>query len=153
MGTPSYSSHIVSLISAAVPSSDLTILCKNVAVTNASWTPKYDIRAQVNDPARDPYVQMLYKASISQSTGEDWKDVSLTLSTASPVTAASIPELRPIRIAPPAPPPPRPYAQYKTRSSISPYAAPTSMAFSSAPGAPAGLMNDSYAGPELDEES
>ena len=49
-------------------------------VANASWYPSYDIRAKnVNSP-----VTIVYKANISQKSGEDWRNVKLSLSTGNP---------------------------------------------------------------------
>ncbi|MCB0401424.1 MAG: mucoidy inhibitor MuiA family protein [Flavobacteriales bacterium] len=52
----------------------------NYLVTNASWSPKYDLRADgVNSP-----VELTYKANVYQNSGENWDDVLLTLSTNNP---------------------------------------------------------------------
>lgn len=52
----------------------------NYLVTNASWSPKYDLRADgVNSP-----VELTYKANVYQNSGENWNDVMLTLSTNNP---------------------------------------------------------------------
>ncbi|MFT6245595.1 MAG: hypothetical protein ACJA0U_001460 [Salibacteraceae bacterium] len=49
----------------------------NYLVPNAGWMPAYDLRA---DNTVDP-MSITYKASVYQSSGEDWKNVRLTLST------------------------------------------------------------------------
>lgn len=68
-------------------------------VYGASWKPHYDIRANVpTDKKTEPSVRLLYRASITQTTGEDWTDAELTLSTAVPVRGANIPSLNPIRL-------------------------------------------------------
>jgi hypothetical protein len=60
-------------------------------VHNASWYPTYDIRAKnVNSP-----VSISYKANVSQQSGEDWKNIKLTLSTGNPSVSGSKPELSP----------------------------------------------------------
>lgn len=61
-------------------------------VTNATWSPSYNLRA-TND--RDK-VQVEYNASIQQMSGEDWTDVEMTLSTASPSLVAQAPSLDPL---------------------------------------------------------
>lgn len=49
-------------------------------VKNASWYPTYDIRAKdVASP-----IQLVYKANVSQNSGEEWKNVKLILSTGNP---------------------------------------------------------------------
>ena len=60
-------------------------------VTKASWTPLYDLRATVED--KKTSISLHYRARIAQRTGEDWKDVSLVLSTASPQLGSTIPKL------------------------------------------------------------
>ncbi len=63
----------------------------NYLVRNASWYPTYDIRAKdANSP-----INITYKANVSQQTGEDWKNVKLTLSTGNPSVSGSKPELSP----------------------------------------------------------
>lgn len=60
-------------------------------VIHAAWFPSYDIRVNnVQEP-----LKLLYKANISQTTGEDWKDVSLTISNANPYLSGTLPELTP----------------------------------------------------------
>ncbi|MBX7224457.1 MAG: mucoidy inhibitor MuiA family protein [Chitinophagales bacterium] len=57
----------------------------------AGWTPSYDLKVeQLNQP-----VNMKYKANVYQSTGEDWKDVQLTLSTGNPQLGGEKPSLVP----------------------------------------------------------
>ncbi|KAJ2921390.1 hypothetical protein H1R20_g15701, partial [Candolleomyces eurysporus] len=51
------------------------------AVSNTSWSPRYDIR--VDTHSKDKSISLVYKANITQMSGEDWTDVSLTLETAS----------------------------------------------------------------------
>jgi hypothetical protein len=58
-------------------------------VPNSSWYPIYDLRVQdVNTPMT---AQM--KAKVRQNSGEDWKDVKLTLSTGEPKRTGVKPEL------------------------------------------------------------
>jgi len=60
-------------------------------VQNAGWYPTYDIRAKnINSP-----VNIAYKANVSQQSGEEWKNVKLTLSTGNPIASGSKPELTP----------------------------------------------------------
>lgn len=62
-------------------------------VYGASWYPAYD--ARLGD---DRMLALNYFGVVSQSTGEDWSDVALTLSTARPSLGATIPELYPWRV-------------------------------------------------------
>lgn len=59
-------------------------------VNSAGWTPLYDIRStSVEDP-----VQLHYRANIYQSTGVDWKDVKLSVSTGNPRQNGTIPIMK-----------------------------------------------------------
>ena len=63
-------------------------------VNNAAWYPTYDIRVEnVNSP-----MDLTYKASVFQLSGEDWTDVKLTLSTADPRLKGIKPTLNPWRL-------------------------------------------------------
>lgn len=57
----------------------------------AGWNPSYEIR--VKDAEHPP--MLIYKAEIRQSTGEDWNDIPLILSTGQPALNGNPPELRP----------------------------------------------------------
>ena len=59
-------------------------------VRNAGWFPSYDIRS---DGLSEP-VQISYKANIFQNTKEEWKNVTLTLSSSNPNTGSIAPQLR-----------------------------------------------------------
>ncbi|MCW5910030.1 MAG: mucoidy inhibitor MuiA family protein [Cyclobacteriaceae bacterium] len=58
-------------------------------VANAGWSPMYDLRAV---DTKNP-VQLSYKANVFQSTGEEWNNVKLKLSTANPNLSGQKPEL------------------------------------------------------------
>lgn len=60
-------------------------------VQNASWQPIYDLRTATDEKK----IELTYNALVWQNTGEDWKDVTLTLSTAQPVMGGSQPTLSP----------------------------------------------------------
>lgn len=69
-------------------------------LSGAGWTPLYDLRLLEGE---QPLVELGYLALVSQRTGEAWENVTLTLSTARPALAGTIPELHPwfVRAAPP----------------------------------------------------
>jgi uncharacterized protein (TIGR02231 family) len=54
-------------------------------VTEAGWKPRYSVRADIDGGS----LAIEYDAEILQATGEDWKDVKLTLSTAQPTQKAA----------------------------------------------------------------
>lgn len=60
----------------------------------ASWQPLYDLRW------RSGRLELAYLASVQQLTGEEWKQVQLSLSTARPGTATAVPRLEPWNIGP-----------------------------------------------------
>ncbi|CUA71578.1 hypothetical protein RSOLAG22IIIB_09663 [Rhizoctonia solani] len=73
-------------------------------VSDANWTPLYDIRASIaQSPDASSKIMLHYRASITQTTGENWPEVALTLSTASPQLGSKVPTLSPWKIGFPAP--------------------------------------------------
>ena len=60
-------------------------------ISRASWTPLYDLR--VNSTSN--VVSLGYLAEVTQSTGEDWLGVALTLSTAKPGLGTLPPKFEP----------------------------------------------------------
>ncbi|MBR0672779.1 mucoidy inhibitor MuiA family protein [Neoroseomonas soli] len=64
-------------------------------VRGARWQPVYEVRLD-SQAAR---IALRQEAIVTQSTGEDWPEVALTLSTARPAEAAGPPRLQPWRIA------------------------------------------------------
>ena len=63
-------------------------------VSNAMWSPSYNVRA--NGDRSHALVE--YNASIQQRSGEDWNDVAMTLSTATPSLIAKAPSLAPLTL-------------------------------------------------------
>ena len=61
-------------------------------VPGASWRPLYDARLNTETAALD----IIQYGSVRQNTGEDWTDISLTLSTAQPHRGAGLPDLQPM---------------------------------------------------------
>ncbi len=60
-------------------------------VSNASWAPVYDLRANGSSDKIDMHM----KANVVQNTGEDWKNVKITLSTGNPAISGTQPSLNP----------------------------------------------------------
>jgi uncharacterized protein (TIGR02231 family) len=60
-------------------------------INGAMWYPGYDINAKnVNRP-----ITIVYNANVSQTSGEEWKNVKITLSTGNPMDSGVKPELNP----------------------------------------------------------
>jgi uncharacterized protein (TIGR02231 family) len=58
----------------------------------AGWIPTYDMRMKSIDNS----FKLAYKASVTQNTGLDWKQVKLTLSTSNPNQGNAYPTLNPL---------------------------------------------------------
>ena len=60
-------------------------------VRGPSWSPSYDMRADTKAKT----LEVTYRAEVRQATGEDWRGVSLRLSTAQPGLAGREPKMDP----------------------------------------------------------
>jgi len=79
---------VVEISSAAEVNASFTLTC---FVSNASWTPAYDLRAKsVGQP-----IELLMKAQVTNNTGEDWSKVALSLSSGNPTLGGVMPTLKP----------------------------------------------------------
>lgn len=77
------------VISISAESNTQADLKVSYVVANAGWNAVYDVRA---NNTKSP-LQLSYKANVFQSTGEEWKNVKLKLSTANPNLTGLKPEL------------------------------------------------------------
>jgi len=64
-------------------------------VNGATWSPSYNVRGE----AGAKQATLEYNASVQQQSGEDWGDVQMTLSTATPSLVAMGPTLNPLAIS------------------------------------------------------
>jgi uncharacterized protein (TIGR02231 family) len=62
-------------------------------VKGASWRPVYDLR--LLEKGETTSLELNYMADVSQQTGENWDNISLTLSTARPALSSRLPDLEP----------------------------------------------------------
>jgi uncharacterized protein (TIGR02231 family) len=60
----------------------------SILTNAASWTPIYDLKATEGKP-----LQLVYKANIQQSSGYEWKDVQLLVSSGNPNVDNTLPKL------------------------------------------------------------
>ena len=60
----------------------------SILTNAASWTPIYDLKAAEGKP-----LQLVYKANIQQSSGYEWKDVQLLVSSGNPNVDNTLPKL------------------------------------------------------------
>jgi uncharacterized protein (TIGR02231 family) len=100
------------------------ILALRYQVSPASWTAFYDARLTTGDQDKSSAAKLSIAryASIGQTTGEDWDDVALALSTTRPGTATAAPELHMLSVdfgsdaAAPPPPASGQVVQYDKRA-------------------------------------
>ena len=78
------------------------------AVRSARWMPLYDARLDTGAKDRKPQLELVRRAEVTQSTGEDWSNVTLGVSTVRIARGGSAPELG--SLVAQYPQPPRPMA-------------------------------------------
>ncbi len=78
-------------------SAELTIEISYVT-GGAGWEPVYDLRLLEKQGV--PSLEVSYLADVTQSTGENWDGISMTLSTARPALTSAVPDLIPWYIHP-----------------------------------------------------
>lgn len=83
-------------VSAATPVD--AMLTVRYQVPNASWLPVYDARLATGSKTVAPKLNLTRRAEITQSTGEPWDQVALSLSTTRPTAGAAAPDLNPVTV-------------------------------------------------------
>ncbi len=78
------------------------------AVRNARWMPLYDARLDTGAKDRKPALELVRRAEIAQTTGEDWSDVALSVSTVRTARGGNAPNLNSLIVQYPQVPPPAP---------------------------------------------
>jgi uncharacterized protein (TIGR02231 family) len=74
------------------------------AVRNARWVPLYDTRLDTGTKDRKPALELVRRAEITQTTGEDWSNVALAVSTVRTAHGSSAPDLNSLIVQyPPSP--------------------------------------------------
>lgn len=92
------------------------------AVRNARWVPLYDARLDTGGKDRKPQLELVRRAEVTQSTGEDWSNVTLGVSTVRIGRGGSAPELG--SLVAQYPQPPKPMALGAAQEQARPAAAP-----------------------------
>ena len=90
----------IDLASAAATKATLKV---TYAVRNARWTPLYDARLDTGAKDRKPTIELVRRAEITQSTGEDWSNVTLGVSTVRVARGGSAPDLNSLIVQYPQP--------------------------------------------------
>ncbi|MBR0958202.1 mucoidy inhibitor MuiA family protein [Bradyrhizobium japonicum] len=80
----------IDIASAAATKATLRV---TYAVRNARWVPLYDARLDTGAKERKPQLELVRRAEVTQSTGEDWSNVTLGVSTVRISRGGSAPEL------------------------------------------------------------
>lgn len=73
------------------------------AVRNARWTPLYDARLDTGAKDRKPSLELVRRAEITQTTGEDWSNVALGVSTVRTARGGNAPDLNSLIVQYPQP--------------------------------------------------
>ncbi|WP_050382767.1 mucoidy inhibitor MuiA family protein [Bradyrhizobium pachyrhizi] len=103
----------IELASAAATRATLRV---TYAVRNARWVPLYDARLDTGARDRKPAIELVRRAEITQSTGEDWSNVALVVSTVRVARGGNAPDLRSLIVQ--YPQPPRPLAKLSGEASM-----------------------------------
>ena len=95
---------------AAAAGLEATLLMR-YQVPSATWHSLYDARLMTGARNVAPGLTLIRRAAIQQRSGEDWRDVSLSLSTTRPSSGAAAPSLSSLTVDYMSEmPAPRPYA-------------------------------------------
>ena len=114
---PSHLEVRIELASAAATKATLRV---TYAVRNARWMPIYDARLDTGTKDRKPAIELVRRAEITQSTGEDWSNVALAVSTVRVARGGNAPELNSLLVQYPQPPRPLPSASIRSREAVAP---------------------------------
>jgi uncharacterized protein (TIGR02231 family) len=87
---------IINVETSADVTADLRV---SYRVNEATWSPYYDAKLDIGDAAKPSTIEVIQRAEVTQSTGEIWDNVALTLSTARPSGATAAPEINEEEVA------------------------------------------------------
>ncbi|MCP3446885.1 mucoidy inhibitor MuiA family protein [Bradyrhizobium sp. CCGUVB14] len=111
----------IDIASAAATKATLRV---TYAVRNARWLPLYDARLDTGAKDRKPQLELVRRAEVTQSTGEDWSNVTLGVSTVRIARGGSAPELGSLVAQYPQLPKPRAFGSAADTAMPAPAAAP-----------------------------
>jgi uncharacterized protein (TIGR02231 family) len=92
--------RLAATVEVTLPEAGQFALELTYVLPGASWTPQYDVRVATEQRQ----VSLTYQGLVQQKTGEDWRNVALSLSTARPSLVTRVPELNPWYLQVQAPP-------------------------------------------------
>ena len=83
--------RLAAVVEVTLPTAGDVTLELSYVLAGAWWTPQYDVRVDTEQRQ----VELTYQGMVTQNTGEDWKQVGLSLSTARPSSVTRVPDLDP----------------------------------------------------------
>jgi uncharacterized protein (TIGR02231 family) len=83
--------RLAAVVEVTLPTAGDFTLELSYVLAGAWWTPQYDVRVDTEQRQ----VELTYQGMVTQNTGEDWKQVGLSLSTARPSSVTRVPDLDP----------------------------------------------------------
>ncbi len=86
---------VINIEAAQAAKGDLRI---SYRINEAGWSPYYDAKLAIGSAGKASTLELVRRAEVTQSSGETWKDVLLTLSTARPTGATAAPEIAEIEV-------------------------------------------------------
>lgn len=113
-------------IDLAAATATKTTLRVTYSVRNARWTPHYDARLDTGAKDRKPALELVRRAEITQTTGEDWSNVALGVSTVRTARGGNAPDLNSLIVQ--YPQIPRPLAAGAVSDAARPRSMPAPMA-------------------------
>ncbi|MGH1350747.1 MAG: mucoidy inhibitor MuiA family protein [Methyloligellaceae bacterium] len=102
-------------------------------IRNASWRPFYDARLKTSQDPKQNKLLLTRRASISQASGEEWKDVELLLSTTKPNRSTAAPNLNALQVAIRPEPKPQKLTLYERRKRAAPVTSESDSVMAEAP--------------------
>ena len=87
---------VIALEAAAALKGSLTLVYR---VSQAAWTPRYDVKLDTGARDRKPSLELVRRAEVVQGTGEDWNDATLSLSTTHTQGGTAAPEMTPLIVS------------------------------------------------------
>ncbi len=94
LGAQSQQREYVAEVLVSCPAGESARVTLTYMVGGAGWTPAYEARAAADDAS----FELSTYATVTQTTGEDWRDAQLVLSTALPRQNATPPELSQLNV-------------------------------------------------------
>lgn len=96
---PAPRDHMAVRIALAADAAANGTLTVSYHTASARWLPTYDAQLATGDAGTEPSLAIVRRAEVTQSTGENWDGVHLTLSTAPVEGGTAVPQLDPYLVS------------------------------------------------------